>query len=227
MSGANTFGGQVSIFTGGSIIASTLNSVVGGTASSNLGAPLTAEAGTFILGGNAAPGNLDYNGRREITDRAISHGAFSTGSNDVIDQSGNGLLKFTNGITNAANSKHVIILQGSTGGTGEISGAITQLSVGSVLGLTTSGTGTWTLSGPNTYAGDTTVFSMSSGRSLFWFLPSARPGITAAAAKFLLDDDRVTHDYGLSLTITCLYSNPQPLESVPRTLKSRQAGFHQ
>ncbi|MEO5914783.1 MAG: autotransporter-associated beta strand repeat-containing protein [Luteolibacter sp.] len=156
LNAANTFTGQVSIFTGGSITASSLNSVIGGTASSSLGAPTTVEKGTIVLGGNGAAGTLIYNGGGETTDRAISLRAFSAGSNGVIDQSGTtGLLKFTGGITNTSGAAHVITLQGSTGGTGEISGAITD---GAGLALTKAGTGTWTLSnGGSTFTGNILV----------------------------------------------------------------------
>ncbi len=157
LNAANTFTGGVSIFTGGSITASSLNSVVGGTSSSSLGAPTTIANGTITMGGNGAAGILIYVGTGETTDRAIRLSAFSSGSNGVIDQSGAGLLNFTGGITNAAGSAHVITLQGSTAGTGEISGAITEANAASALALTKAGTGTWTLSGTNTYTGKTTI----------------------------------------------------------------------
>jgi autotransporter-associated beta strand protein len=71
-------------------------------------------------------------------------------------------LKFTSNfdqqITNTNNS---LILAGSTTGTGEISGVITQ-NTGTVVGtydtrVTKEGTGTWTLSGANTYTGLTRI----------------------------------------------------------------------
>ncbi|MEO5914784.1 MAG: autotransporter-associated beta strand repeat-containing protein [Luteolibacter sp.] len=200
LGGANTFGGQVSIFTGGSIIASSLNSVVGGTPSSNLGAPLTVEAGTFIMGGNSAPGNLIYNGPGETTDRAIRLQAFSTGSNGVIDQSGTGLLKFTGGITNTSGSKHVITFQGSTDGTGEISGAITN---GTGLAVTKNGTGTWTLSGQNTYTGDTTVYDGT--------LVLKTPSLYYASSVYAYGISILKLDYVGTATVKALYFDGTPV----------------
>lgn len=151
---ANTFTGQVAIFGGASLSVSSLNSVVGGTASSNLGAPTTAANGTIILGGNNASGTLIYTGTGETSDRAVLLPAASSGSNGVLDQSGTGPLVLTGGINSTNSATHVITLQGSTAGTGEISGVIAN---GSGLALTKAGTGTWTLSNTNTYAGATTV----------------------------------------------------------------------
>ena len=50
-----------------------------------------------------------------------------------------------------------LTLQGSTAGTGEFGGAIVDNSVGNTTAVTKAGTGTWTLSGANTYTGGTTV----------------------------------------------------------------------
>jgi autotransporter-associated beta strand protein len=159
LSGANTFTGAV-LISNGSISASSLNRVVGGTASSNLGAPTTAGNGTISVGTANSPTsgtlNLIYTGSGETTDRVINLGATATGTTAVLDQSGTGVLKFTSNITSAAASK-TLRLQGSTAGTGEISGAIGNNSVSNITSLVKEGTGTWTLSGTNTYTGPTTV----------------------------------------------------------------------
>jgi autotransporter-associated beta strand protein len=159
LTGSNVFKGLVAIFAGGKISVSSLNSVVGGTASSNLGAPVTALAGTIRLGGSSAPGTVIYTGSGETTDRSIDLSANSVGSNGVLEQSGTGLLKFTSGVSpSAAFSPKTLTLQGSTAGAGEISGAIANGTGTATTAITKSGTGTWTLSGPNTYTGDTIVY---------------------------------------------------------------------
>jgi len=76
--------------------------------------------------------------------------------NAGIEQSGTGLLKFTNNFTATAAGDKSFVLSGSTSGSGEIGGAIVNGSTGST-GLKKEGSGTWTLSGANTYSGATTV----------------------------------------------------------------------
>ena len=71
-----------------------------------------------------------------------------------LSQAGTGLLKFTSPFTVAAGNTKVIALTGSTAGTGELAAAIPSHTA---LSLTKSGTGTWTLSGVNLYAGTTTI----------------------------------------------------------------------
>jgi fibronectin-binding autotransporter adhesin len=144
LAGANTFTGQVQINGAGILQVSTINSVTGGSASSSLGAPSSATNGI-----------LKYTGTGETTDRVISLNGTTTGG--VIDQSGTGLLKFSSNFATPGAGAKSFVLQGSTAGTGEIAGAITQNSTTNTTSLTKAGTGTWTVSGANTYTGSTTV----------------------------------------------------------------------
>jgi autotransporter-associated beta strand protein len=183
LTGANTYSGVTMVRNNGTLRVSSLNSVFTNptlgtvhSASSSLGAPTTVDNGTIRLGesgwnGNTFPGttyqsgNLTYTGTGETTDRKLFLGGYSGNASTrtyTIDQSGTGLLKFTSNfdqqITNTNNS---LILAGSTTGTGEISGVITQ-NTGTVVGtydtrVTKEGTGTWTLSGANTYTGLTRI----------------------------------------------------------------------
>ena len=161
--GPNTYTGQTLIVRG-NVNVTSLNSINGGTpllASSSLGAPTDIAKGTIKLGASTQTplASLTYTGTGETTDRVIDLGGTTSGG--TLDQSGTGLLKFTsfNGTTNtftaSGNGVKTLTLQGSTAGTGEIAAAIVNST--SATNLTKNGTGTWTLSGANTYTGTTSV----------------------------------------------------------------------
>ncbi len=151
VSGINTYLGATNL-TGGLVNASILNSV--GTTGSNFGAPSTAASGTINFGAAEGSG-LRYTGTGETTDRIINLGGTTQGGR--IDQSGTGELKFTSGVTATGNGAKTLTLQGSTAGTGEIAGPIANST--SATSLAKAGTGTWTLSGTNSYTGTTSVNS--------------------------------------------------------------------
>ncbi len=155
LSGPNTYTGKTSISNGILSVAS-LNKVSGGATSSNLGAPTTVANGTIDFGSTTTTGQLTYTGTGETTDRVINL-AGTTGGR-IIDQSGTGLLKFTSDFTATGVGSKTLTLQGSTAGTGEISGKIVDNLTGTNnTSVTKGGTSTWTLSGNNTYSGATTV----------------------------------------------------------------------
>ena len=165
LSGNNTYAGKTVIGAGVLSVAS-LNKVASGTSSSNLGAPATVANGTIDIGAAGTAGQLTYTGAGETTDRVINL-AGTTGNNTgtllgsnsyvvaTLDQSGTGLLKFTSALTATGSGAKTLTLQGSTAGTGEIAGAIVDGS--GTTSLTKAGTGTWVLSGANTYTGTTYV----------------------------------------------------------------------
>jgi len=157
LSGANTYTGKTAV-SGGTLRVSSLNSVVGGTASSSLGAPTSVANGTLDFGAAGTTGTLQYTGTGETTDRVLNF-SFTGAGGGVVDQSGTGLLKFTSNTTTTGTSgAKTLTLQGSTAGTGEIAGNVTDGGNGSTVGLTKAGTGTWTLSGAaNTYTGPTNI----------------------------------------------------------------------
>ena len=134
-----------------------LNKVTGGSPASNLGAPADAAKGTIALGRTDTTGTLRYTGAGETTDRIVD--LAGTVGGGVIDQSGVGLLRFTSDFTATGAGSKTLTLTGSTAGTGEIAGAIVDHDTAMSLrtSLTKAGTGTWTLSGDNTYSGQTTI----------------------------------------------------------------------
>jgi len=160
LSGANTYSGR-SIFVpqstaGFTVNVSSFNSVNGGTpllASSSLGAPTNAANGTIDVGGTAQAGvTLNYTGPGETTDRILKV-AWNGNSSQTISVSGSGLLKFTSPFTlTPSGGTGSLVLTGT--GNGEIVQGLTAMQS---TGLSKTGSGTWTLSGVNTYDKPTTV----------------------------------------------------------------------
>jgi autotransporter-associated beta strand protein len=149
---ANDFTNPLDIFSG----TISVNSIA------DQGVASAAGKGTTInIAGSTNAGKLIYTGGASTNTRII--GLFGTTGTATIDQSGAGLLKFTSDMTNpgsagVANAK-TFTLQGSTAGTGEFGGKIIDALAGTTTAtsVTKAGTGTWTLSGNNTYSGLTTV----------------------------------------------------------------------
>jgi autotransporter-associated beta strand protein len=155
LSGANTHSGQT-IITGGTLSIDSFNSVVKGKASSSLGAPKTdANAEIMISGGST----LVYTGKGETTDRNLN--LPGAGDSITLDQSGTGLLKLTSSfVMSGYGENKTVVLAGSSAGTGELAFNIDNVydrKEKATTSITKSGTGTWTLSGTNTYSGPTTV----------------------------------------------------------------------
>jgi len=148
---ANTYPGQTLLnsLTADTLSVYSIKSVNGGA--SSLGAPTTVANGTIQITG----GILRYLGSGDTTDRVID--LVNTTQGAAIDQSGTGLLKFTSNVTVSATGNRTLTLQGSSAGSGEIAGAIGDNAIAGQTSLAKSGSGTWTLSGANTYTGTTTI----------------------------------------------------------------------
>ena len=154
LTGSNTYAGKTAISSCTLKVAS-INSVVSGSASSNLGAPTTVANGTIDFGATTNAATLLYTGPGETTDRVVNLAGTTGGA--TIDQSGTGLLKFSSNLTITGNGVKTLSLQGSTAGNGEFAGNIVDGAA--ATSLTKAGTGTWTLSGSNSYSGSTTISS--------------------------------------------------------------------
>jgi fibronectin-binding autotransporter adhesin len=200
LSGLNTYTGQT-VLQAGNIKFNTINNVGGGA--SSLGAPTTVANGTIRFGNAANPVQLIYTGAGSTTDRNVTLGG-SAGSY-TIDQNGTGNLAFTGTFTSSptVTTQRVLQLTGTTAGTGEISGPIQN---GLLSGTTVTtvvrkqGTGTWSLTGSNSYSGATQVqagvLNIRSASALG--NTTGATTVTAGAALQLQNDITVT---GEALTL--------------------------
>ena len=158
MNGRNSYTGQT-ILEGGSLIVSSLNSYAKSNPSSSLGAPRDIETGEIVIGIGDAPCSLIYNGAGETTDRVMN----LAGKNftATFEQAGTGLLKLSSTFVLSGHSaSKTIALKGDSAGTGEIAGNLVDphdRAGKAVTAVAKSGSGTWTLSGSNSYSGPTTV----------------------------------------------------------------------
>lgn len=172
LSGKNTYAGQT-ILAGGALSVSSLNSFVKGKASSSsLGAPATVENGEIFIGRGDGEFALIYTGTGETSDRVMNLAGKK--STVTFDQSGTGLLKLTSTfVISGYGASKTLSLKGDTAGSGEIAGNIVDpydRAGKATTAVTKSGSGTWRLSGTNSYTGPTLVtkgtLSLANERSL-------------------------------------------------------------
>ena len=158
LTGSNTYTGQT-ILEAGTLSVASLNSYAKGHPCSSLGAPTDIENGEIVIGSGDSECGLIYTGVGETTDRVMN----LAGKNSTVtfNQSGKGLWKLTSTFVISGHSANKIIaLTGDTVGSGEIAGNLVNphdRAHKSTTAVTKSGTGTWTLSGTNSYSGPTTV----------------------------------------------------------------------
>jgi autotransporter-associated beta strand protein len=140
LSGLNDFASNIVFNSSGVISVAKVGNV--GSLTSNLG------QGKRVVF-NTSGATLLYTGAGETSDRVLELNSSAT-----LDHSGTGTLVFSANAVVGGTVK-TLALQGSTAGVGEIAGAIGPGSA--ATSLSKKGSGTWRLSGANTYAGATTV----------------------------------------------------------------------
>ncbi|MEI6764881.1 MAG: autotransporter-associated beta strand repeat-containing protein [Bacteroidota bacterium] len=169
LQGANTYTGKTMI-QAGVVVVNSLNKILNGVAGSSLGAPTTVENGTITLGRSDwnVPCELRYTGSGESTDRIID---LSNGTGDcVIDASGTGALVFLSAFAASGAGSKNLILKGSNTDGNQICNSIIDNSTSMMTAVVKTGTGTWALSGVNTYSGGTSLhegtLNINSSRAL-------------------------------------------------------------
>ena len=146
----NTYTGRTDI-NGGNLSVSNIGN--SGSTTSNLGSGSLIQSGAAVLAGSTVTtGKLIYTGAGETTNRTLS----LNGAGFAIEQAAtSGNLVFSANVAVPSNTAKTLYLLGSTAGTGEISGVISNNT--NATSINKLGTGAWTLSGVNTYSGATTV----------------------------------------------------------------------
>jgi fibronectin-binding autotransporter adhesin len=151
LSGNNTYTGYTIIGNGGALSINSIANVGGGA--SSMGAPTSAGNGRIFLGSLATSGTLIYTGSGHSTDRQVDVAGTTGGA--TIDASGSGALVFTSAFTATGAGAKTLTLTGTSTFNNTIGGAIVNSSAST--SLMKSGTGTWILSGNNTYTGATSI----------------------------------------------------------------------
>jgi fibronectin-binding autotransporter adhesin len=147
LSAVNTYTGATSINQG--ILS--INSIADSGTSSAIG------AGTIINFGSAAQtGTLFYSGAAASTNRTLNLASTTTGG-AIIDASGTGALIFTDSVTNVATSGTKLLTLNGTATNNDFQGIISDGGNGGVVAVTKGDTGTWLLSGLNTFTGALSV----------------------------------------------------------------------
>ncbi|MCU0797202.1 MAG: autotransporter-associated beta strand repeat-containing protein [Akkermansiaceae bacterium] len=152
LSGLSSFNAPVTLQQGGIYTIHSIKNVSAGA--SSLGNPLTVANGTIGFGNLSNNPTLRYLGTGDTTNRVLNLRGSAT---LTIEQAGTGNLQFTANTTHGTGGAKTLRLTGSTTGTGEFSGIINDLNSSNPTSLVKAGTGTWTLSGANTYTGPTAV----------------------------------------------------------------------
>ena len=120
----------------------------------SLGTMAALGAGNLSLGSGTNATELIFTGSAEDSTKVLTMAGTTGGV--TLTQSGNGNLNLSSGIVVSSGGAKQLTLQGSTAGTGQLSGILADGS-GSVVNILKAGSGTWTLSGANTYTGNTEI----------------------------------------------------------------------
>jgi autotransporter-associated beta strand protein len=159
LSGASTYSGRTIISAGANVAGvgmtvsvGSINSVSGGSASSNLGAPTTGN-GTIGIGLTTFTSTLIYTGAGETSDRAIDLSGTTGGA--IIEMDGAGPLVFTSTFTVTGVGAKTLTLQGTSVALNSIAKIVDSSS--GATAVVKAQSGTWVITGANTYSGGTTI----------------------------------------------------------------------
>lgn len=172
LAGSNTYSGTTTLLAGNLSISSIKH--MGSPDPSSVGMP---SAGNGVIGLGVAT-RLIYTGAGDTTDRGID----LRGSPCRIVQAGGGLLNFTGAFTASTPGAKVLTLDGA--GAGEVAGAIENPPSNGNTRIVKEGAGVWTLSGANTFAGNTTVNAGTLALGVDGSLQPSSSAIIAAGATF-------------------------------------------
>lgn len=161
LTGSNSYTGRTVVL-GGTLEFNSIGNV--GAGNSALGAPTTVADGTIAVGDRNTAGTLRYVGAGHTSNRVIDMRGSAAGV--TIDASGTGALVLNGNVigtfptTGNGQANKTLTLSGSSTAANTIAGVINNNDNGTGTQSTTlvkAGTGTWVLSGANTYSGTTTV----------------------------------------------------------------------
>jgi fibronectin-binding autotransporter adhesin len=128
--------------------------------------------GTAFRLNNAAGARYIYTGPGESTNRVLT-----LGNTGTLENNGTGLLKLTANVNATGANVKTLTLQGT--GPGEIAGILSNNSGTNTTGIIKDGTGSWTLSGANSYTGATAI---NAGKLLYNGTATAASNVTVNAA---------------------------------------------
>ncbi len=156
LSGLSTFNTSIAVQQGGTYTYNSIKNWGVGASASALGAPTTVANGTIHIGNFGNIPTFKYIGTGDTTNRVLN---LRGGATINIEQAGTGHLHFTANTTADTGNTGAKTLNftGSTSGTGEFSGVIVEHTTTNKTSVSKSGIGKWTLSGANTYTGNTTI----------------------------------------------------------------------
>ncbi len=109
------------------------------------------------LGSSGNTGRLLYLGSGEETFKQIFLASATAGNTGIVEHAGTGLLKLGGDLVGTTTVSHEFRLQGSSTGTGEVAGLIANLGASAPTTLTKAGTGTWIISGFNSFTGPVNI----------------------------------------------------------------------
>jgi autotransporter-associated beta strand protein len=194
----NSFSGPVSI--AGNFSGKSYTLEVAGIGNAGNASYLGKNSTISIAAGTGGTNILRYTGSGEITDKVINLSSTATANQATLDASNaSGLLKFTSDFTSTGAISKTLNLSGT--GNAEIAGALVNNSPTNLTNITKTGTGTWTLSGNNTYGGSTTI---SAGTLSLSGNLSGTSGITinSASAAFAQGSTGLISGTGTTFTLT-------------------------